>query len=550
MKAKFFALAALVLGLASCQNDFNGVSTNVGGEVDFQLKVDAAELGATRADQDGRNGHDSAFGAIDYLTEDDWNNVDLRYSLEVYEVKNNVVSDVPVKDRMVQIVDQYAPVTFDLRLIPTREYRFVVFADFVPEDSTAEVEGKTLTDHNSDLGLYHEIGANLRDIKVVNDALFTECADAYFAFEDITINNGEPHSLILKRPYGKLRVVATDLAEINTNVNPAKVVVRYDAIHPAAFNAVTGEIEEEIPGRAEYTYEYDAVGAESLANHYYTKGYDAETVVTAENKTRHTHMTLFTDYILAEDDQRGVHFTLEVWDNNGDLIKSTDFDTEIPVQRNHLTTIIGNVLTTATEINVTIDDNFANKDNQYYVFEAFVNGGEVTLTEDYVIGRPLFVEADAVLNLNGHSIRNAEGNAETDVIIVRKGGKLTINGEGTIEAVSGNDGFTIISEGELVINGGTYKSGVDADGAANAVIYARGEGKVFVNGGYFPNDNNSTFVLNKKDADRATTTIEVRGGRFVGFDPMNNAAENAGTNFVAEGYKSVEVETNVWEVVK
>ena len=368
MKAKFFALAALVLGLASCQNDFNGVRGNASGEVDFQLKVDAAELGATRADQDGRNGHDSAFGAIDYLTEADWNNVDLRYSLEVYEVKNNVVTEVPVKDRMVQIVDQYAPVTFDLRLIPSREYRFVVFADFVPEDSTAEVEGKTLTDHNSDLGLYHTIGANLRDIKVVNDALFTECADAYFAFEDITINNGEPHSLVLKRPYGKLRVIATDLAEINTNVNPAKVVVRYDAIHPAAFNAVTGEIAEEKAGVAEYSYEYAEVGTESLANHYYTKGYDAETIVTAENKTRHTHMTLFTDYILAEDDQRGVHFTLEVWDNNGDLIKSTDFDTEIPVQRNHLTTIIGNVMTTATEINVTIDDNFENEitDAPYY----------------------------------------------------------------------------------------------------------------------------------------------------------------------------------------
>ncbi|MBR5585327.1 MAG: hypothetical protein IKW36_03710, partial [Alistipes sp.] len=115
---------------------------------------------------------------------------------------------------------------------------------------------------------------------------------------------------------------------------------------------------------------------------------------------------------------------------------------------------------------------------------------------------------------------------------------LTINGEGTIEAVSGNDGYAIISEGELVINGGTYKAGVDANNAPNAVIYARGEGKVFVNGGYFPNDNNSTFVLNKKDADRATTTIEVRGGRFVGFDPMNNAAENAGTNFVADGYAS------------
>ena len=549
MKAKFFAVAALMLGLASCQTDFDGVRGNAGGEVDFQLKVDAAELGATRADQDGRNGHDSAFGAIDYLTEADWNNVDLRYSLEVYEVKNNVVSDVPVKDRMVQIVDQYAPVTFDLRLIPSREYRFVVFADFVPEDSTAEVEGETLTDHNSDLGLYHTIGANLRDIKVVNDALFTECADAYFAFEDITINNAEPHSLVLKRPYGKLRVVATDLAEINTNINPAKVVVRYDAIHPAAFNAVTGEIAEEIEDDAEYSYEYAEVGTESLANHYYTKGYDAETIVTAENKTRHTHMTLFTDYILAEDDQRGVHFTLEVWDNNGELIKSTDFDTEIPVQRNHLTTIIGNVMTTATEINVTIDDNFANENRQYYVFEAFtnvdgfeqgINDGVVTLDRDYVIGQTIYVRSgiNATLNLNGFSIKNAKENEYTDVIYVEEGASLTINGEGLIEAVSGNNGYAVIAEGKVTINGGTFKAGKDENGEANAVVYARGNGEVYVNGGYFPNDANSTYVLNKKDADRATTVIEVRGGKFEYFDPMNNAAENAGTNFVADGFAS------------
>ena len=563
MKAKFFALAALVLGLASCQNDFNGVRGNASGEVDFQLKVDAAELGATRADQDGRNGHDSAFGAIDYLTEADWNNVDLRYSLEVYEVKNNTVTEVPVKDRMVQIVDKYTPVTFDLRLIPTREYRFVVFADFVPEGSTAEVEGKTLTDHNSDLGLYHEIGANLRDIKVVNDALFTECADAYFAFEDITINNGEPHSLILKRPYGKLRVVATDLAEINTNVNPAKVVVRYDAIHPAAFNAVTGEIEEEKAGNAEYVYTYKGVGTESLANHYYTKGYDAETVVTAENKTRHTHMTLFTDYILAEDDQRGVHFTLEVLDNNGELIKSTDFDTEIPVQRNHLTTIIGNVMTTATEINVTIDDNFANMDREYYVFEAFtnvegfeqgINDGVVTLDRDYVIGQTIYVRKgiNATLNLNGFSIKNAKENEYTDVIIVEEGASLTINGQGLIEAVSGNNGYAVIAEGKVTINGGTFKAGKDENGEANALVYARGNGEVYVNGGEFLNEHHSEFVLNKKDADRATTVIEVRGGKFWHFDPSQNAAENKGTDFVPVGWGAYpyvfDYGVSAWEV--
>ena len=70
MRAKFFAIAALVLGMASCQKDF-APEANLGGEVDFTLAVTAPELSKTRAGVDGavdtNNAMDSAFGAIDYL---------------------------------------------------------------------------------------------------------------------------------------------------------------------------------------------------------------------------------------------------------------------------------------------------------------------------------------------------------------------------------------------------------------------------------------------------------------------------------------------------
>ena len=181
--------------------------------------------------------------------------------------------------------------------------------------------------------------------------------------------------------------------------------------------------------------------------------------------------------------------------------------------------------------------------------EALALGGEVILTNDIEISTTLNITNNALLNLNGKTIKNKLGNTNTDVIVVAEGDTLTIVGEGTIEAVTGNDGYAVIADGTLIINGGTFKSGVDADNAPNAVIYARNNGRVYVNGGYFPNDNASKFVLNKKDADRATTVIEVRGGKFGTFNPANNAAEEAGTNFVAEGYESVEVEANVWEVV-
>ena len=544
MKARFFAIAALVLGLASCQKDF-APEANLGAEVDYRLEVSATELGVTRAGDTAekpQEAKDSAFGAIDYFQGADWSKVDLRYTLEIYDANEDgsLKSATPVKDRQAIVVDEYKAVTFETRLAPKRHYRFVVFADFVENGAaTAWSEAEKLTKD----GLNHRIGATLANIELINEDINDEASDAYFAFKEVVPGNNTHNTdaITLTRPYGKLRVVATDLHELNLNVKPGSVKVVYDAYNAKTFNAVEGTISGEY---AEKEFDYDYVN-EGIV---YTAGKDA----LKNEKDRNTHMTIFTDYILAEDTQHTINFNMLVNDTDGVEIKATAFSTEIPVQRNHLTTIIGNVLTTATEVEVTINDNFANADNQNWVFEAFVNGGVVTLDEDYEIGSTLYVEADAVLNLNGKTIKNAAGNKNTDVIVVKGNGKLTINGEGAIEAVTGNDGYAIIvrDNAELVINGGTYKSGVDENNEPNAVIYARDNGKVFVNGGTFPNDNNSKYVLNKRDADRTNTTIEVRGGKFQNFNPANNAAEGAGTNFLAPGYGVIEYAPNYYEVVK
>lgn len=175
-------------------------------------------------------------------------------------------------------------------------------------------------------------------------------------------------------------------------------------------------------------------------------------------------------------------------------------------------------------------------------------GGKFTLASDITLTSTLAVSENMTLKLNGKTLKNKIDNAKTDVIVVAENATLTIEGEGTVEAVTGNDGYAVIADGTVIINGGTFKAGKDAEGAANAVVYVRGNGKAYVNGGEFPNENNSAYVLNKKDADRATTTIEVKGGTFTGFNPANNAAEGAGTNFVVEGYESVENPTGVWTV--
>ena len=174
-------------------------------------------------------------------------------------------------------------------------------------------------------------------------------------------------------------------------------------------------------------------------------------------------------------------------------------------------------------------------------------GGEIEIANTLVVR----AGTELVLNLaNDAVLKNNVKNANTDVIVVEEGATLTIKGEGTIEAVSGNDGYAVIAKGIVNIEGGTFKAGVDENGAANAVVYARGNGKVYVKGGVFPNEHNSAYVLNKRDADRATTTIEVTGGRFYKFNPENNAAEGAGTNFCKEGYRAVEDGENWYKVVE
>ena len=442
MKARFFALAALVLGLASCQQEFDGAATQVGGEVDFQLKVDAKEL-ATRAtdlDGDSQYGFDSAFGAIDYLGVDaddlriDWTDVDLRYTLEVYDA--DALNAAPVKDRQVIIVDKYEPVAFDLRLVPNREYQFVVFADFVENGEYEEVNPSIIA--QAKLGLYHDINGTLQNITIKNDAINNETTDAYFASEKIKITNSAAQSIVLKRPYGKVRVIATDLAELNLNVEPKSVKVTYDAAHRASFNAVTGAIDAEYT-TVEYTNRYNDVKKTDLSNHIYNADYDARKAdANANGVVRHTHMTLFTDYILANTDQESIHFTMEVFDEQGNTIKATQFNTDIPVQRNHLTTIVGNVLTTATEINVTIDDNFKGRHERDFVLvntakelqealDAYKNGQTIlfdaniegNVTVDQVAGKDYIIDGN---NYNYTGTITIDGNArmnEPETVLIK-----------------------------------------------------------------------------------------------------------------------------------
>ena len=524
---KVLLLTALVLGAASCQKDFTA-DVESRGEVNVQLAVAAPELiGATRTDGDAQNTLNSAYGAIDYLDgnatgdRQNWDKVDLRYSLEVYD-KTNL--EEPIKDRMVIIKDKYEPVKFDLRLIPNREYKFVIFADFVPQGTAANAVDYA---NQSELGLRHTIGDNLTQITIKQDvdALNDELADAYFKTFDFCPTNNTSNTIsdvVLQRPYAKVRVIATDLAELNLNVEPKYVAINYGTTHIlTAFNAVTGDIsEDKASANKEFEYTYVEDIRTNRANHVYNSDYDAKVATAKNGIERASHLTLFTDYILATEEQSPISFQMTVLDENRKPIKTINFDTDIPVKRNHLTTIIGNVLTAETQVTVTIDDNFANANEDeieerpfyqvavstgfefvkaYYENREIILQGNITVTQEDVdayLATRAAAAINPIVNLNGYVLTFV--NDSTDALLtVEDGSSLTIEDNvGTGAVVLVGNGVAIENNGELNV--------------VDTTIEAQGEGSVIENNGE-ANIEGSTLnegaLANNGEANIADSTL-------------------------------------------
>ena len=192
-------------------------------------------------------------------------------------------------------------------------------------------------------------------------------------------------------------------------------------------------------------------------------------------------------------------------------------------------------------------------DNKYTTlqdaFQAATKGDTVKLLTDVhtngtdsekarlTIGKPI------TLDLNEHTIYSPDdmGNNNTNFVA------LYVAADTTLKATTGgidtgkNGGYAInVYKGaKLTIDGGKYYGG----GTAVQVQ----EGELTIKDGYFDAeafDNpvyGYNFIINCIDGayKNGTAKVAIQGGYFAHFDPSNNKAEGAGTNFVADGYVSV-----------
>lgn len=446
----------------------------------------------------------SALGGLD-------NNVlaehDLRFILEIYQGKNCY--------RM-ESIGQETEATFPVRVVQGHEYDFVVWADFVAKGAVELAENDIFYNTN-------EGDCGLQNITILNNAAMTEARDAYYGVAHLDADKAVStiSNITLTRPFAKVRVITTDLSECieKLGLQPSTATVTY-----------TTETYDKFDARNKNVWSVNS------NDNVKSIDYATSTPVYGEDN-------LFVDYILVP---QGTQSTVK-FDLNVTNVINRSFNTDIAVEANKLTTIKGNILTNGSDIKVDVNDDFAS--------ETIYLEGDVTLTENLVIDRPMVVRkgATAVLDLNGFNITNKTKNdayGEDEAIIVY--GNLTIKGKGTVTANSmavwarGKDNNAVVN-----IYGGTYYG--CAEGFANSgrsVIYASGGNTINIYGGKFQALAEDTTSFNLMEngrgyaavnvEDKNNNIISVYGGSFYKQNPADPRTENPARSFVAEGYVSVE----------
>ena len=229
-------------------------------------------------------------------------------------------------------------------------------------------------------------------------------------------------------------------------------------------------------------------------------------------------------------------------------------------------------INTCEILNETSNDNVEDAEiveNLDFTQEEVVLGGSYSPEEPIKVSNKTTLKMGVNSSITGPvfvSASDADGNVvETDSygIHVEKGGDLTIDGDGVIEAQKATYSMAVWAQGgKVTIKGGIFKN--DGDGCD--LIYASAGGKVEIYGGEFhptkrigleDGTKNDYTALNLKNNGADGCEIIVYGGTFYNFDPAHNKSESDAwiaahpNGFVAEGYKSVKRDgKNIWDVVK
>ena len=348
-----------------------------------------------------------------------------------------------------------------------------------------------------------------------------ESRDAFFgSVTGMKVTGAMSQDVTLVRPFAQVNVGTDDLEEaVAGGLQSAALATSMSATNvPTTLNLLNGTT----TGSTSVDFASHAVPTESL-------------VVSGR-----TYTYLAMNYLLMGADKTTTNIAFAFTDGatTGNLTFSN-----VPVQRNYRTNIIGSVLTGDVDFDIDIAPGFGEPDhNLSQLLFAAENGGTVELEENMTLEQEITVAEGKKmeLNLNGHDI---VFDSEELYTAFNVNGDMVINGPGNISYKNG--GILIVNKnGSLVINGGDFSSDVNC-----IQVYG---GSLAINGGHFSVTqmvDGHWYLLNQLDSDPGT--VAIKGGTFVNYDPATGDPGRGG-DFLVEGYSSVKVSDDpaTYEVIE
>ncbi len=499
---KCLIAAALAIIATGCAKEQTSSGIEDGQEVTVSYSIAAPQGLVTKAISDGQSAKN--------------------LTVAVYDSEKNHIAAL---DQTAIFTDLKATVEF--HLVKGKTYNFIFWAQ-------SETSAYTLDKDNKVVNISYE--------GVAND----ESRDAFFATRELKVTGALSETVELYRPFAQVNFGTADFEAAKTaGVEPTKSsLTATEAATVLDLFGREGKVSNDSEGDIVYTEE--VFPTEDL-------------VLSAGTTYKYLSMNYFIP--VGSLDEQHISNLKATFTGGADPVEISV--PSAPVQANYRTNIVGSLLTDQVIFNIEIKPAYEGEENIYFITSVvdlnslFVNGGSAKLMADLDLAEQVAVPAgkEVVLDLNGHSISNSSdiwgvnGDKNWSLFSVQ-GGKLTLTGEGKLQAKE-NDCYAIDvrDNGELVVEGGKYVGNIHA-------VYVH-DGKVTINGGeysiqqtYPGSGSEYEFVLNCRDANykAGKASIVVTGGKFDKFNPQNCKAEGEGTNFCAEGYKTIKVD-NYYTVV-
>jgi len=421
MKKFLFPALALGLVMTSCQSD-EPFAPGMGEEVQATFTISVPDAMGTRAGE-----VNSALGGFSNGAGN------LNYTVALLRAEDDVVmwsSKTPAS-----VNGKSA--TFNPTVVQGYTYKIVAYATF---DSAidAPTVGSVIP---ADSGL----GA-ISTLEGINN----ESEDAYFC--NTTILGASSMEATLKRPFGKLRLVAED----------------YDKFH--ALGLVVANVKVTYGGAVVMNTQFDA-SKKAFEGTATSKVFEfaGETSYSEEaNKDTNGVYTVFTDYLPASETGETMYpFTIDVTYKDSKGTYTRTFSQDIPVKRNYLTTLRGNFFTTEAALTLTVDEMFDGEEEygtqgNLYIVDA-QNSFDVVIEQiknDKPEYATITLKADATHITNG-------GHGSDDLYNAGVAKQVTINGNGHTLTFTGagvgefgvKDGLLVLNDLNIVDNSVSYNEG-------------------------------------------------------------------------------------------